>query len=441
MAGTGGGKSCILPLWLMKQIERTGTGRHLVVSPTYKIFKQSQVLDRMIEALEGTALQGSFHKTEKIYTCKNGVEIFFRSADTPDSLEGGQYKSLIIDEAAKISHDAWIKASARVGAEQGPILLVSTPDANNWIHSEVFLLCDAEPKILKDGAIRTSLDGTVKVIQWASTANPCYSKDELERQRRILPEAIFRRRYLGEFARLEGLVYETFADQVIEEPCPPILPSPAVKTVAGIDWGWNDPTSVIVVVEAQDGRAYIVEELYERQLSLDALAHKLERLKAKWLISSFYCDHSRPEIKDQLRRRGLPCQIKKVFQIETGIAMVDSRLRSDYLKIYLNCKNLIDEAGRYQRKGSDQEGQYKEKAVDKNNHALDALRYAITGLDVGRTMKFDRFNDPNEDELAAKIRLGQLSPDDDERARQEEKAKQERYIAWFDHWANAEVDD
>src|SRR5688572_25119172 len=55
IAGTGGGKSCIIPLWLSKQLAKHGgKGRYLIVSPTYKIFKQSRLLDAMMEAFDET---------------------------------------------------------------------------------------------------------------------------------------------------------------------------------------------------------------------------------------------------------------------------------------------------------------------------------------------------------------------------------------------------
>lgn len=440
-AGTGGGKTCLAPLWLIRQIERNGgKGRYLVVSPTYKVFKQSRLLDAFFEAVDGTALQGSFHKTDKIYTTGTGAEIFFRSADDPDSLEGGQYKALVLDEAAKLTHEAWIKASARVGAEQGPILGVTTPDVNSWIFTEVFKLCDGgELKINPDGAVRTSKDGKTKVVQWQSTVNPTYSKEELERQRHILPEAIFRRRYLGEFARLEGLVYETFAEAVIES-SPDRLPSPAVRVVGGIDWGWSDPTSVVIGAECQNGTIYIVEELYESKLPLDQLTARLKKLKEKWGVEVFYCDHSRPEIKDQLKRYGLPVTNKKVSLIETGISMVDQRIRSGFLKVYMTCRNLIDEAARYQRKKQG-EGEYSEKPVDKNNHLLDALRYLVTGLDFGRQLTFTaKLDAEHEDELAVKIRLGQRSTDPDERRRQEEAEAARLYNQRFYELAFGDLD-
>lgn len=462
-AGTGGGKTCIAPLWLVRQFDKhegksPTKPRYLVVSPTYKIFKQSRMLDALHETLDGTKYQGKHNKTENIYYLGTGGEVFFRSADTPDALEGGQYKALVIDEAAKISYDAWVKASARVGAEQGPILGITTPDINNWIHNEVFQLADGELKDFKDGSIRKSRDGTIAVVQWHSTVNPTYSKDELERQRRILPDAVFRRRYLGEFAKLEGLVYGTFSEAVIntEDQKPPKqLPSPVIRVAISIDWGWNDPLAILVGCECQDGRIYIVEEMYGSQIGIETIRTEVQRLKKYWANDSdvveggyfagIYCDHSRPELIEWLCKGGIRAQKKSVPLIETGISMVDQRLRAGFLKVYDSCIHLIDEAKFYQRK-SDRDGDMGEKPIDKNNHAVDSLRYLISGLDFGRRLDFCAAKaaettpaDIEGERLEKMRRLGLLTSGDPNELKEKEiqKQKEEEHrrflqMAWGD---------
>ncbi len=440
-AGTGGGKSCILPLWILQKLSSAAPkSRILVVSPTYKIFKQSQLLQGFESAIDGTELQGQYHKTDSIYTCRNKSEVYFRSADVPDSLEGGQYFSLALDEVAKISKDAWVKAYARVGQSQGSILGVGTPDVNEWIYDDIYSHCQKLISQDDDGSVKTNEDGSISVIQWRSTANPVYSRKELEEQREKMHPALFARRYLGQFSQIEGLVYPTFSDCVI--PFQNILNSPAVKVIAGLDWGWNDPCSLVVVAECQDGRAYVVEELYESHLPLESLSQRLHALKQKWNIETFFCDHSRPEISDSLRRTGLPCKTKNVAQIETGISMVDARVRTGHLRVFDTCRNLINESKIYQRK-PDKNSDYTEKPVDKNNHLMDSLRYAITGLDFGRRLNFQPVVDISGETAAvdAKVRLGIL-PDDPEAQRIIELENRKKlYAQHFYNLAWGDLDD
>ncbi len=440
-AGTGGGKSCILPLWILQKLSSAPTkSRILVVSPTYKIFKQSQLLQGFENAIDGTELQGIYHKTDSIYTCSNKSEVYFRSADVPDSLEGGQYFSLALDEVAKISKDAWVKAYARVGQSQGAILGVGTPDVNEWIYDDIYSHCGKLIFSDDDGSVKTNDDNSISVIQWRSTANPVYSRKELEEQQNKMHPALFARRYLGQFSQLEGLVYPTFADCII--PFTPILPSPAIRVVAGLDWGWNDPCSLVVVCECQDGRAYVVEELYESHLPLESLSQRLHALRTKWNIETFYCDHSRPEISDSLRRTGLPTKVKNVASIETGISMTDARIRTGHLRVFDVCKNLINESKIYQRK-PDKNNDYQEKPVDKNNHLCDSLRYALTGLDFGRRLNFQPQIETGGESanIDAKVRLGILPEDPHAQRILEQENRRKAYTQHFYNLAWGDLED
>ncbi|MHB1768706.1 MAG: terminase large subunit, partial [Phycisphaerae bacterium] len=225
-------------------------------------------------------------------------------------------------------------------------------------------------------------------------------------------------------------------------PAQDILPSPAVKVIGGIDWGWNDPCSVIVIAECQDGKVYLVDEIYESHLPLDRLAERLNHLKSKWLISEFYCDSSRPEIMNQLRKAGLPCKIKNVASIEQGIALVDSRIRTEHLKCFDTLKNLITEMQQYQRK-PDKDNRFGEKPVDKMNHLCDALRYGICGLDFGRQLTFVQptESDKQQTELEAQIRIGQKPVDPEAQKAAEAAERKAAYAKRFYEMAFGDLED
>lgn len=66
----------------------------------------------------------------------------------------------------------------------------------------------------------------------------------------------------------------------------------------------------------------------------------------------------------------------------TGIDRVTERIRTGRLKIASACGDLIGEAERHRY----DEAKSKEEPIDKDNHALDALRYLIVGIDRGRVV-------------------------------------------------------
>ena len=377
-AGTGSGKTVLIPLWLAKQIEKNeGKGRYLLIVPTYNVFEQCGLMERLLEVFEGTPLRGKYIASRHVYECATGAKIFIRSSEYPESIEGGQYNGCVLDEAAKISARAWMYAKGRVGQLQAPILGVTTPDVNSWIYNEIYLKW-------KDG------DKDYYVRQWSSSDNPTYSKEAIEHARLTMSKADFERRYLGQFARLDGLVYETFSDAVLHEE-PVKLPSRVVRVAGGIDWGWNDPLAVVIAAECEDGRLYIVEEFGGSRIPLEVLTAKLKALRDKWSYRGgqyadvvegghfvgYFADHSRPEIKDLCRKADIAIRDKRVSLIEAGISIVDRRLRTGFLKVYSCCERLIEEANLYQRIQT-KDGDYGEKTVDKNNHFCLAAGTMIT---------------------------------------------------------------
>ena len=72
--------------------------------------------------------------------------------------------------------------------------------------------------------------------------------------------------------------------------------------------------------------------------------------------------------------------------IRAGIAAVHGRLESGRLRVVRDaCPNLLLEAGRYRYDPDG--GDTEESPLDRDNHALAALRYLIGGLDRGRVAR------------------------------------------------------
>lgn len=418
-AGAQGGKTAIIPLWLYKIIaSKKGAGRYLIASPTIKMIKQSQVIDHLRSCFQGTPIQGKYNKTDNVYSWGKG-EIIIRSTDIPQNLDAGVYDAIVIDEAAKVDAEAWQRLQVRSGAKKAPILVVTTPDIVNWIYEDLYLKAKAkEPDYF--------------VRQWTSIDRPGYDREAYERLKATLPPAMFERIMNGEFAKLDGLVYESFAspeDQAypVIKGNPDKLPSPVVKVFGGIDWGFsNDPCAVLIMALCEDGRIYVVEEFYEKGKDVDELAPLLRRLMDKWSITPnnkyaelldsegsftrFYCDVSRPELMQLMRKHGIPVQNKRVSDIANSVMTTAAMFRADRLKVYSSCSNTIEEAKKYAW-GKSKSGSLKDEPTDKDNHAMDALRYAVSSFMYGKTIRpLEREELPQEDKDAQELeKLQRLS--------------------------------
>jgi phage terminase large subunit len=64
-------------------------------------------------------------------------------------------------------------------------------------------------------------------------------------------------------------------------------------------------------------------------------------------------------------------------EISVGIERITALLKEGRLKIFNTCKNTIEEFSVYHYPRPDEDKVTKDKPVDKNNHAMDALRYTF----------------------------------------------------------------
>jgi hypothetical protein len=86
------------------------------------------------------------------------------------------------------------------------------------------------------------------------------------------------------------------------------------------------------------------------------------------------------------RQAGLNVQEPTIADVEGGIDRVTRLLKEDRLRVFRDCRGLIDELGRYSRK-MDAEGNPTDEIQDKRHyHRLDALRYAATTITDKRTI-------------------------------------------------------
>jgi Phage terminase large subunit len=129
---------------------------------------------------------------------------------------------------------------------------------------------------------------------------------------------------------------------------------------------WIDGTQIFVDYEAW-GLGIEINDLPQMFLSIpDAEKY--------WLTA----DSSRPETISYLRNHGFPRiapAIKGARSVEEGVQF----LKSYDVVVHPRCQKLIDELTHYSFKTDPLTGQVLGVLEDKNNHCIDALRYAVEG--------------------------------------------------------------
>ena len=145
----------------------------------------------------------------------------------------------------------------------------------------------------------------------------------------------------------------------------------------GADWGFSVDPSVLVRCSIEGNRLYVDWEAYAVGCEIVNLPELFMGVpeSEKWPITA---DSARPETISHMQRHGFPkirAAIKGAKSLEDGIEW----LKSFDIVVHPRCKHLIDELTLYSYKTDPLTGEVLPLLEDKNNHVIDALRYACEG--------------------------------------------------------------
>ncbi len=315
------------------------------------------------------------NRTSYIFPC--GSECVVAGLDRPDRVLSTEYDLIYVCEATELRCDEWETLVSRLRATNMPFRQI-TADCNpagpaHWLRRR----CQAGAcRLVETHHQDNPLLWDKNLRAWTDFGRQ-YVQDTLGAL-----TGVRRKRFLeGIWAAAEGLVYPEFATCVVPRPVRPT--SPTVISAAGLDWGWNDPTAVVAGLLGQDGRLRLVEEIYQRNMPLVSLVARLLELARTWRLETIWCDPSRPELIDHLLANGLPAAAHRIRAIDTGVAMVSGRITRKLLEVWDTLPATVRESDEYQWPSAP-DGRQKRAPTDTNNHAMDALRYLVCGLDEGR---------------------------------------------------------
>lgn len=200
---------------------------------------------------------------------------------------------------------------------------------------------------------------------------PDVLKDELEYDQRRDPGK-FAHVWLGEYQKnSEALVFKNW---IIEE----FDTDPTAIIRQGADWGFSVDPTVLVQCYIVGRKLYIPHEAYRVGCEIVDTPSLFMSLpdSERWPMTA---DSARPETISHLRKNGFPkivSAVKGTRSLEEGVEF----LKSYDIVVHPRCKHLIDELGSYSYAVDDLTGDVLPKFADKNNHVIDALRYACEGV-------------------------------------------------------------
>jgi phage terminase large subunit len=176
-------------------------------------------------------------------------------------------------------------------------------------------------------------------------------------------------------ADVEGLVYKNhvLSDFDINE-----LIKQGLEVRVGIDWGFVDPTTVVVsLFDKQKKEIYIIGEFYKRGATLEEIKDGIIGLGIS--KQKMYCDGAEPDKVDYLRRNGFNAVSAKkgAGSVKAGISF----LQDMKIICHESCVNVAAELENYVYLKDKKTGQYIEDSYDHDfSHTMDALRYSYSDL-------------------------------------------------------------
>ena len=385
-----------LPIILGREILPDGSGpkptRTWIVGPTYELAEREfhYIWDDLMRV--GPAL--GWPKPILARDSKKGGDLYIqtawgstvvgKSADKPQSLLGQEIDLLLMSEAATMPADVWHRyLEPTLSTTRGYALFPTTPDAGAiWLH-ELWL---------------RGLEGHKDIASytWPVSGNPTYPMEEFESKRAYYgaDHPAFREQYLGEWTFYEGTVYghDFEASRNLIDPFE--IPR-EWRRIRSIDFGYRDPFCCLWFAVAEDsqrlqtgkGDLLLYREYYHPQRAMAQHAQAIRELSKDEQILYTVADSSEQQSIEDLRRLGVPA-IDANRDRRAGRMLVGDYFRDGRLKFFRGtCPNTVRELQFYRwDRDKDKEGA-KELTVG-NDHAMDALRYAIMSRPAPRAPRY-----------------------------------------------------
>lgn len=391
IAGVGSGKTTAISIWALKKVLNKAGQKGLIATRTYPLLRD--VLIPSFQDVTPEMLVTSWNKNESIMKFRNGSKVFFRPLETEkqiDRIRGYSLNWAVMDEAAYISEYALkvLNARLREGTDQ-QLAVSTTPRGYNWVYEKFHEpdekiprlreeLEDCEDPVRKD-EIKEELKELqrrrrkYKAVKFISSyANPFLPQEYLDSLQSQYSGDYYKQEIEGEFTKFEGLIYDEFSRHKH------IVASSQVEDMNfqdfffGYDSGYRHPRVALKIGRREDGTYVVAKEFYRRESRLQDAIGEFKRLGAE-TYELFADPSAKGEIED-MKGSGINATSAN-NEVEAGIQHVKNLLQTGDLLISELCQNTINEFNAYQWKGD--EDNMKDKPLKEDDHAMDALRYAL----------------------------------------------------------------
>jgi phage terminase large subunit len=293
---------------------------------------------------------------------KNGTECIFKGLrHNISSIKSmAQIDLCIVEEAEDVPEHSWEALEPTIRAPKSEIWVIWNPKRDG---------SPVDKRFIKTPPPRSM------IVEMNYRDNPWFPQ-ELDEQRKHALNTMDKGRYawIWEGQYLKDSESRVFRNWRVEEFTTP----PDATHRLGADWGFSVDPTVLVRCHIVGQKLYVDYEAYSVGCEITMIPELFRTVPEaeRWPMTA---DSARPETISHLRKHGFPKimpAVKGARSLEEGVEW----LQSFEIIVHPRCEHTIDELIKYSYKVDPDTRDVLPVLADKDNHIIDALRYACEGV-------------------------------------------------------------
>ena len=382
--GSASGKSVFLAQRAVLDIV-SGKHNYLVVRNVQRTIRAS-VFNEICKAIDRLKLKPYFNinKSDLVITCTvNDCQILFAGLDDVEKIKSitpvkGVISTIWVEEATETDRDdvkqlnkrlrGKAEVPKRVTMSFNPILQM------HWIYEDYF-------NNWQDG-IRHYCDDDLLILKTTYKDNDFLEPDDV-RELENETDPYFHDVYtLGNWGVLGAVIFKNWRVEDLTD-----LKETFDNYKNGLDFGYGGHPSALVHThyDKKRNRIYILDEMFAHEMTNDMLADQVKKTVDRQYV---VCDSAEPKSIQELKNLGVRALGAKKGKDSVNFGI--QWLQRQEIIIDVKCQNIKNEFMTYKWR-EDAKGNTLDIPVDRDNHGIDALRYAYEDEMVERKLiPFDR---------------------------------------------------
>jgi phage terminase large subunit len=311
------------------------------------------------------------NKTDGTITARNGYQCVFTGLDDVEKLKSitpakGVFTDLWVEEATEADeHTVGLLVKRQRGGEEKVVKRVTLSFnpimQSHWIYKSYFSgLAWADNQRIHQSSELLILKTTYTDNRFLTSQDIARLEGEKDRYR-------FEVYTLGNWGILGNVIFENWRVEDLSD-----MRNEFTNPRHGLDFGFSSDPAALICTHYDSMRKiiYVYDELYERGLTNNLLG---DEVKKRIRLDDVICDSAEPKSIYELRNMGISASaaVKGKDSVNYGIQW----LQQQTVIIDKACVNARNEISTYHWK-EDKDGNALRIPVGKNDHLVDALRYA-----------------------------------------------------------------